>query len=185
MNETEERRDERIEALGRQIESHNMMQLRIDPSYIIEQIKMFLNSEIETVSQDENGILQRNVIGLGMPKANKEGVASILNFVSNSVNTQTVQANFPTNKTGQSDMYDEYIYSFQMNLGDMIMINLYKWDINEEDIPTIIDGLMNLIVPYMTRPIGDKERGSYINFKEVNQFTNKAGGKSGFKLFGD
>jgi len=60
----------------------------------------------------------------------------------------------------------------QMNLGEMLMINLYNYEIKEEEYQMIIDSLMNLIIPFMTRLLGNKERSSYgETFKEVSSST--------------
>jgi len=151
----------------------NLLQIRLDTSQILEQVKMFLNAEIEIV-KEVNGQYLREVLKVGEPKANKKGVASILNWVQMSVNPQVVQGNFPLDKKGLSIAYNEYIESYQKNLGQMLMVNIYDYDIREEEYEMVIDSLMNIVIPFMSRLIGDKERSSYgETFREVTSATTQ------------
>lgn len=145
----------------------NLLQLRLNTDSIIEQAKLFLNAELEIIQQTENGF-SRNVIPVGEPKANKRGVAAILNWLQMIINPHAVQGNFPVDKYGYSDMYERYIEECQKDLMDMLMINLYNYDIEEDELQSIVDAMMNLIKPFMTRLIGNKERESYgETFKEI------------------
>lgn len=150
-----------VASVNKAMNQYNLLQLRLDTSDIIQQAKMYLNAEIELVSQDDKGRFTRQVVSVGYPKANKKGIASILNWLQMSVNPQVVQGNFPVDKGGISPMYDMYIYEFQIDLMDMLMINLYNYEIDEDEIQSIVDATMNLIKAFMTRPIGNKERESY------------------------
>lgn len=178
-NETENQ----IITLNRAINNYNLLQLRLDPSNIINEAKMFLNAEIEVVKQDELGNYSRDVIPIGVPKANKKGIASILNWLQMTVNPQVVQGNFPMDNKGHSEMYDQYIMEFQLDLGDMIYTNLYSYGIDEDEAQPIIDAMMNLIKAFMTRPIGNKERESYGDtFREIHtEGQAKAGAFAMFK----
>lgn len=157
-----------VASINKAMNQYNLLQLRLDTSDIINQAKMYLNAEIEMVTQDSTGNFKREVIPVGVPKANKKGIASILNWLQMTVNPQVVQGNFPMAKDGTSSMYDSYIYEFQVDLMDMLMVNLYNYEIEEDEIQSIVDAMMNLIKGFMTRPIGNKERESYgETFKEV------------------
>ena len=170
--------ENQIVTLNRAINNYNLLQLRLDPSNILNEAKMFLNAEIEVVKQDEQGNFSRDIIPVGIPKANKRGIASILNWLQMTVNPQVVQGNFPMDKLGHSEMYDKYIMEFQIDLGDMIYTNLYNYGIDEDEAQPIIDAIMNLVKPFMTRPIGNKERESYgETFREIN--SNVVGNKGG------
>jgi hypothetical protein len=158
-----------IVTLNKAINNYNLLQLRLDPSNIINEAKMFLNAEIEVVTQDEtSGVFKRDIIPIGIPKANKKGIASILNWLQMTVNPQVVQGNFPMDNKGHSEMYNQYIAEFQLDLGDMIYANIYNYGIDEDEAQSIIDAMMNLVKAFMTRPIGNKERESYgETFKEI------------------
>ena len=163
--------DQNITATLNKIKNdYNLLQIRLDTSQIIEQAKMFLNAEIEIIKQDnETGQFIREVISVGTPKANKRGVAAILNWLQMIINSQVVQGNFPVDKYGLSEMYEKYIYECQVDLMDVLMTNLYVYDIEEDELQSIVDSIMNLIKPFMTRLIGNKERESYgETFKEIS-----------------
>jgi len=147
--------------IARAQNQYNLMQLRLDTSQLIEQVRLFLNAEIEVIREEENGNLIRKTVSIGVPKANKKGVGGVLNWVQMTVNTQVVQGNFPMDQRGKSTAYDRFIYEFQVNLGHHLMVNLVEYDITEEEYGSIIDSMMNLIIPFMSRLIGNKERLSY------------------------
>jgi hypothetical protein len=174
--------ENQIITLNKAINNYNLLQLRLDPSNILNEAKMFLNAEIEVVSQDESGNFKREVIPIGEPKANKRGIASILNWMQNIINPQVVQGNFPMDNKGTSTMYNQYVMECQINLGDILFSNCYEYGIKDNELPLIIDSMMNLIIPFMTRLIGNKERESYgETFKEVN--SNIPQNKGGFNIF--
>lgn len=174
-------KESQVTVLNKAINNYNLLQLRLDPSSIINEIKMFLNAEIEIVKQDDDGNFKREVLPIGVPKANKKGVASILNWIQMTINPQVVQGNFPSDRQGKSEMYEQYIEEFQLDLGDMIYINLYNYGIDESEAQSIIDAIMNLVKPFMTRLIDNKERESYGDtFREVRNPENT---KSGIPLF--
>lgn len=181
MQQAQEGVENQITVLNKAIQNYNLLQLRLDPSNIINDIKMFLNAEIEVLRDDGRGNVVRETIPVGVPKANKQGIASILNWVQMTLNPQTVQGNFASHK-GRSEMYEQYIMEFQMNLGDMIYINLYDYNIEENEAQSIIDSIMNLVIPFMTRLIDNKERESYGDtFREV--ITNSPTPSKGLNLF--
>jgi len=160
--------ENQITVLNKAINNYNLLQLRLDPSNLHNEIKMFLNAEIEQIYAGEDGNIKRETISVGIPKANKQGIASILNWIHMTINPQVVQGNFPVDKHGVSEMYNSYIEEFQKDLGDMIYINLYNYAIDENEAQSIIDAILNLVKPFMTRLIGNKERDSYGDtFKEI------------------
>ena len=157
-----------ITTLNRMYNQYNPLQVRLDTSELLNQSKMYLHAEIENFSQDATGKVARDTIKIGSPKANKKGIAAILNWMQMIINPQVVQGNFPMDNKGSSTMYNNYIYECQCNLMDMLMINLYDYGIEEEEVQGIVDAMMNLIQPFMTRLIGNKERESYGDtFKEI------------------
>lgn len=173
--------ENQITVLNKAINNYNLLQLRLDPSNLIQEIKMFLNAEVEMIAQAADGTLQRSIVSIGVPKANKKGVASILSWIQMTINPQVVQGNFPVDKHGVSEMYEQYIMEFQRDLGDMIYINLYDYDIDENEAQSIIDAVMNLVKPFMTRLIGNKERESYGDtFREISSTIPQ---KTGLQLF--
>lgn len=176
--------NESVINLNRVMNNYNLLQIRLDTSQVIESIKMYLNAEIEIVKSDGNSI-KRETISIGIPKANKKGIAAILTWISMTINPQVVQGNFIYNRESlRSDMYEQYIEEFQKDLGDIIYGNLYAYDIEEDESQGIIDSIMNLVKPFMTRLIGNKERESYgETFKEVYTPNGNANPKGIMGLF--
>ena len=75
-----------IASINKAMNQYNLLQVRLDTSQIMNEIKMFLNAEIEIVTQSEGGKISRDVISIGKAKANKEGINSILNWLQLVVN---------------------------------------------------------------------------------------------------
>jgi len=163
-----EEQDNQMTVLNKAINNYNLLQLRLDPENLLNKIQMFLKAEIEVVDQDAEGNIRRKVIPVGMPKANEKGIASVLNWIQMTINPQVVQGNFPADHHGKSEMYEKYIEEFQLDLGDMIYVNMYDYGINENEAQSIIDAIMNLVKPFMTRLINNEERKSYGDtFREI------------------
>lgn len=157
-----------VAQINKAMNQYNLLQIRLDTNEIINQARMYLNAEIELVTQDEHGKFKRETIPIGNPKANKAGRAAMLNWLQMIINPQVVQGNFPMDTKGTSTMYDQYIYECQVDLMEMLMVNLYNYDIGEDEVQSIVDSMMNIIKPFMTRLIGNKERESYgETFKEI------------------
>ena len=75
---------------------------------------------------------------MGVPKANDLGIQSILNWLTSTINPQTVQGNFPVDKHGYSQMYESFIYEFQINLGKYMVLHCYDWTVEDDEIEGII-----------------------------------------------
>ena len=119
---------------------------------------------------------------MGKPKANDEGIQSLLNWIRTIVNPQVVQGNFPTDSPSHSTMYENYVFWNRVDLAQMVVVNLYKWNLNTKDANVIIDSIMNMIEPFMTRLIDNKERESYeatIQHKESTTTPNENTGLLG------
>lgn len=140
---------------------NNLLQVRLNTQELISQVEDYLRGAKQIIVEEEKGRLKNKRISIGKPKANDLGVQSLLNWISSTVNPHTVQGNFPVDKSGRSPLYDRYICEYQIELGDMVIMNLYDWEISEAEIPSIIANIMLLIQPFMTRTIDNGERNSY------------------------
>lgn len=161
----------------------SVIQLRLDSSSILENIELYLKGEQIVTVRTENGHLMEKRRPIGRPKANGQGVHSILNYVSTIVNPQVVQGNFASESRGQSAQYDQYVEEVNIDMAKMIVLNMYFWDVREEDIDEICDFTMKLVIPFITRLIDNKERDSYgssIQHREVSTVSDKPSGLSGF-----
>ena len=94
---------------------------------------------------------------------NEEGIRSVLNWINGILNPQVVQGNFPTDSGNKShsSAYEDFIYWFRRNLGKEIITKRPDWELADTDTEGIIDFIMSMVEPFMTRLIGNQERISY------------------------
>lgn len=161
------------------------LSVRLDPSYTIENIELFLRGSKLLIERDKKtGRIHQRYISIGRPKANELGIQAILNRVQTIINPQVVQGNFPVDTPHTSQMFETYVVTLQEELSCEIMDNLYYWEIAEQDIRYLVNFIMSLVVPYMTRLIDNKERDSYANTLQYRQHdTVKDKGGGGFTNF--
>lgn len=156
---------------------HNatIIQLRLDTEKVLEKIEIFLKGSMIVYEQKNNQIIAVKK-QTGTPKANQEGIQSIMNMLSCMINPQTVQGNF------DHEEYDQYIEEINIALASAIVTNCYDWKIKDEDIEPIINFTMALVRPFMSRIIDNKERDGYSNtMRHVESNTTAT---KGFKIFG-
>jgi len=157
------------------VSDYNIIRMRLDTQPLLDQIELFLRGSKYTITE-LNGKMKSQQVILGVSKANSTGIQSILNWLSATINPHVVQGNFPVDKKGYSWMYEQYIYEFQINLGNYLILNLYKFEMNEDEIEGTIDFIMNLTIPFISRLIGNQERKSYgktMESKEVHAIGGK------------
>jgi len=184
MSETQQQNQNSIGSVARSYNDFNALKIRLDTTPIISDIELFLRgARIIIEKNDETGVIRSKKVpitkGQNQAKANDSGIHSILNWISATINSQTVQGNFPADNNGFSPKYDAYIYEYHIELTKQILLNSYNWEISEDEINGIVEFIMLLIIPFMSRLIDNKERESYAEtFKtlESNTFT---GGKNG------
>jgi hypothetical protein len=157
------------------------LKIRLDATKLIEDIELYLSSTMIQVFQNEDGKLYQKRQQFGTPKANEEGVQSILSVLGGILNAQIVQGNFELHED-----YESYIQELNISLATNFMINRIKWGITKENYEFIIDTIMLMLIPFMTRLIRNKEResiGETIRTVESSRITDERGG-GGMKLFG-
>lgn len=164
-------------------DSASALKVRLDTTSIIENVELFLKGTKLIISQDKDGKITSKSISVGQKKANDIGIQSLLNWLQLILNPQVVQGNFPVDSSGNSKMYDEYIYYVRIDLSTNIMANSYNWEVIDEDIDVIIDSILNAIEPFMTRLIDNKERESYDQTVKHLEHNTLTGGKEGLRLF--
>lgn len=163
---------------------NSALQLRLETTQLIENVELFLRGAKIVIQQKENGDFLTKHIETGSRKCNDAGIQSILQQVSNVINPSVVQGNFPSDSEGHSTQFEKYVIRIQQNLASNILNNLYNWEINEDDYDIIIDTIMDLIEPFMTRLIDNKERESYIPTMRYVETNNNAQPQGGFNVFG-
>lgn len=154
----------------------SVLQYRLNTEEIIKKIEVFLRGEIITYNVDESGEYKSVKVKIGEKKANDLGIQGILNYISALVNPQTVQGNF------KRDQFGEYLFIVNINLADMMVTNQYRWELDDDDIEPIIDFIMDMLTPFMSRLIDNKERDSYGN-SLVHRESNTLQKSGGFGIF--
>ncbi|MEM3154809.1 MAG: hypothetical protein QW165_04585 [Candidatus Woesearchaeota archaeon] len=144
----------------------NLLQFRLETEPLIREFELFLSGKRGALQYNkEQGKYLEVEIQYGKPLANPQGINSILKLIISSVNPQNVQGNF------KEDHYNDYICWRRKEITDAIVINRAKWGIHEDDMNMIIDNIMALIEPFMTRLIDNLEReslGKNFGVKEVH-----------------
>lgn len=160
----------------------NILKLRLDTSSTLEHIELFLRGSRVVYNQNpQTGKIEQQIVQLGIPKANDNGIQGLLNWITCTLNPHTVQGNFPLDKSGNSPKYDAYIEEYHTQLTKLLINNCYNWEILDDEIDGIIDFIMLAIMPYMTRLIDNKERESYndsLKMGESHTIQNKPKGLS-------
>ena len=173
-------------AFSRPNQDHNIIKVRLDTSKLIADIETYLRGTKEVIMEDQQGHLVVQTLTAGISKMNEIGIRSLLNWIAGTVNSQVVQGNFPYDRgnSGLSTAYQRYIYDYRIALTQHIIINCVDWELHDNEIEGLIDFIMLLIKPYMSRLIGNKERDSYsdtIKTVDSQQTTSRGGGLKLFK----
>lgn len=92
---------------------------------------------------------------VGKRMVNDLGHQTIMAYVEAAVSKATVMGNFKET----SDLY-EYLRRTRRGLTKHLWINRYKYGIEVSEFEGILNTLYTLIEPFMTRTIGDAERGT-------------------------
>lgn len=150
-----------IASLTKAYSDFHALKIRLDTTQLLDQIAAYLRGTTQIVEQDKHGAIKTRTEVTGVPKANPHGIQSIINWISATTNTQTVQGNFPIDKHGVSQRYDSYIEEYHIELTELLVVNCYHWQINDDEINGIIEFVMLMIIPFMSRLIDNKERESY------------------------
>ena len=153
----------------------NIIQIRLDTQKLLEKIELFLKGSREVYSKDETGQIIVQHLKVGEPKANDEGIQSLLNWLNGTINAQVVQGNFPSTSSGDSPAYNRYIKEYHIELTELLILNIYNWGIKEGEINGIISFIMLLVQPFFSRLIGNKERESYSESLRSEERTKKWG----------
>lgn len=163
MRELESSYNTGLSSINQGFNSATALQIRLDPTAILENIELFLRGCKIIVEQDDSGNINTKRVTLGEKKANDLGIQGILNWVQIILNPQVVQGNFAVDSPHYSSQYAEYIRLCRINLASTMLENFFEWDLKEHDLNYLVDSIMNAIEPFLTRLIENKERDSYAN----------------------
>lgn len=156
-------------------QNNSIVQLRLNSEPLLERIEFFLRGTVQQYVQTEkeSGFI---TVASGKPKANEEGVQTILSHITGVINSQTVQGNFSL------ENLDRYVYDVNISLVRMIVINMHDWSIKDQDIEGICDFIMQTIEPFMSRTVNNLERQSYQTSMTTIERSSQQGG-NGFLSF--
>lgn len=153
------------------------LQIRLDTQPILENIELFLKGVKIVTYNDGNGNFTTRQEETKYKKANEQGIQAILSYLTAIFNSQVVQGNFT------EERFEYFIMEKNIELTELIIDNAYNWEIKEDDANLIIDTIVSMIYPFMSRTINNKERDSYSNtIKSVESNTINPP-KSSFPLF--
>jgi len=139
----------------------SIVQIRLDTSKVIDELKIYLSGKIIMQEQNEDGTTKLVAKKLGKEKCNDQGLQSILSFVATTFNSQVVQGSY------DMETWRHNIFFIRKELTKMIIISRKIWNIDYNDVEIIIDSIMNMVEPFLSRLIDNKERESYSNSARV------------------
>lgn len=148
----------------------SIIQFRLDTSPVLARIRTFLTGKVTSVAYDENKnpVIQEKEITAA--KANDKGIQWIISYCENILNPSVVSGNFE-----DTGFYERYIAEVHDALLTNLMNNLFDWEIDIEDYSPIIDTIMAVIQPFMSRLIKNLERESYNTIKINDSNTYQKG----------
>jgi len=131
------------------------LELRLQTDQIIERIDSFLRGSTTLTVQDAEGKITNKEIKTGTKLLNKVGVAHIVNYVSSIINSAVVQGNY------SEDWYRFNLEKTHKNLAFIIAVNTPTWEIIPTARHSIMSFIMEIVKPFLSRLIDNKERESY------------------------
>lgn len=157
-----------VQSYRPQIQEATILKYRLDTATVLAAIQTYLEGKTTLFEKGEDGQLQAYVQEISAPKANAEGIHALMSFLQSVVNAPAVQGNFTT-----ESRYDFFIYEVNVSLVKMVVINCPAWEIQDEDIEPICDFIMQLIIPFASRLIANKERESYMGSLQSQETITK------------
>lgn len=147
------------------------LQMRIDTSIVLDRIKEYLSGYRIVYVTDKDGSTIPRKDKYGESLANDVGIGALMAMVEFRVNPQTVSGNFDL------DFYKKYLADTHRDLAWSVVQNSPAWGVKDENLRMIINTIMGMIIPFISRLVDNKERESYQTQIRVNG--NDRGGGSG------
>lgn len=153
---------------------------RLDTEQLLNKMEMFLRSS-KIGGKEVNGEWVEEMVRVGRPLMNEDGVQSIMGYLNMTIGPHNVQGNLDW------DRYDALIYEINVYLAENVMANLVNWGVREEDYNLIVDTIMTTLQLFLSRTVNNGERLSYgqsMMTKEMNVVNGPE--KKGFmsRIFG-
>jgi len=159
----------------------NALEIRLRTEPVIERFEMFLKGLKQEVSiNEETGQPYYYFSNAGKPKANDEGIHSMMAWVSGIINTQVVQGNIES----QEDLFD-FMVDFRLDFFEILTKRMYDWEVNEEEIEGISDMICKQVKLFLSRTVNNKERESYAQTITHNESSSSSiKERGGFRIPG-
>ena len=136
--------------------SPQSLQIMLDTSEILVQVENFLSgTTYESIYDPDKGVMIPKKKDYGEALANEKGIKDIMFFISSIFNRAIVQSNILDHESHQKLVAEIY-----ENFTDTIFLNLKTWQMEEEKADMVVYTIMHMIELFLTRPIGNEERGT-------------------------
>lgn len=133
-----------------------VIQIRLNTDDLIDRIDSYLSgTRWMAQTNKETGTTEMIRAKIGTPLANAEGVQSLVNFVSGIINPSVVQGNYT------HEQFFNHVDRINRQLIDDVSENWFDWGMARNNRSQIISFIMNLVEPFLSRLIENKERESY------------------------
>ena len=132
-----------------------VIQLRLSTYELLEDIKDILQGQAPSIKQNEDGSQQIVKIKISDPLVNDKGFQMIYGLVRSCINNAVVQGN------NNERMFEYQVYDFEKTLAMLLTCNYEEWGLNPEDRNVLQLSLTTLVINFLSRTIGNKERESY------------------------
>ncbi|MFP4117958.1 MAG: hypothetical protein ACLFTR_03460 [Candidatus Woesearchaeota archaeon] len=154
MEEGQQQRTTQYTVSNHPYVSESALQMRLDTTKLLEEIQMYLEGKEWQVQTNDNGdqVPVKIQSPNSSPKANAEGVNSLMFRIRSLMNQATVQGNFT------EDLFKDRLSEMRRSLARDLIINSQRWNIKEEDLFLICDGIMDTMWAFMSRLINNEER---------------------------
>lgn len=132
-----------------------VLQLRLDTGEIIERVQRFLSGVVLVPATQPDGSTKLVNQNVGQRICNEKGVQHITNMVHSVVNPGVVQGNYNESR------YELHVYQFHTTLASTLIANYIEWEMKYEDLELVATFAMNMVCPFLSRLLENKERESY------------------------
>ena len=157
--------------------SDTTMRMMLDADDLLREIELFIKGYYKAPIYDEaTKTTKYELIQVGKPKANEEGVQSIMFWLRSKINPLISMGNIST------EQYSDYLERARVNLSRNLMVHRNDYDISLGDYTEIIDNCMECFEAFFTSSIRAGHRGAFtrnttVESKEVIEQDKK-------KMFG-
>lgn len=145
--------------------TESALRYRLDTEQLRHEIRLFLQGKTEELQRQENRLVQVTK-DVGRRLANDVGIQRIMARLAFILNSSVVQGNLTT------DRYEVFMERTRKSLAKHVFVNLYDYDIKEEEYDFVVDNIMDAVELFVSRTINDGERRSYTGWMIHNERTD-------------